>query len=414
LETLFKTREIVMKGLVSLGLLMTVVFATAEGQVKTLPVSPDLAQVARDNNQFALELYARLAEKPGNRFFSPYSISNALAMTYAGAGGKTAEEMASTLHFALEPDRFHRGFGELVRALQSEGAKRKYQLRVANRLWGQKDYGFLPNFLKLSEHTYGAGLKEVDFENATEEARKTINAWVEDETNKKIKELLKPGILTVDTRLVLTNAIYFKAAWLRPFEKKATKPGDFTTADGKKVKAEMMHAHHRARFLDGGNFQALDLPYEGNELSMFVFLPKKADGLAELEKSLTIGNLEKWLPKMRDYIVDISVPKFKVTDEFLLNDVLKEMGIKLAFDARRADFSNMTSRDQLFIKHVIHKAFVDVNEAGTEAAAATAVVMEARSLPPPAIFRADHPFVYLIRDNRTGSILFLGRVTDPS
>jgi serpin B len=268
--------------------------------------------------------------------------------------------------------------------------------------------------LKTTENNYGAGLKEVDFINAREEARKTINAWVEEQTKAKIKELIRPNILNEDTRLVLTNAIYFKAAWRLPFSPKQTVDGDFTVADGKKVKARLMRGPNRTNYFKGEGFEALELPYEAHDLSMVVLLPNKADGLPALEKRLTAANLAQWLARLSDHGVDVTLPKFKLTSEFMLKDVLSKMGMPIAFDRNKADFSGMTTRERLFISHVVHKAFVDVNEAGTEAAASTAVVMERTSAPPPATFRADHPFVYLIRDNRTGSILFLGRVVNPS
>jgi serpin B len=334
-------------------------------------------------------------------------------MTYAGARGETAAQMAGTLHFGLPPERLHPAFGGLVQQINGAGGKRKYQLRTANRLWGQKDYGFLPDFLKLTEANYGAGLKEVDFIKATEQARKMINAWVEKQTQDKIKELIQPGILNVDTRLVLTNAIYFKAAWMRPFAEKSTVKGDFHVSADKKVTVPLMRGGVRTNYFKGDGFEALDLPYESHDLSMVIFLPGQG-GLAEFEKRLTPANLQGWLGKLRDHRVDVTLPKFKVTAEFMLKDTLSRLGMPLAFDRRKADFSGMTTRERLFISHVIHKAFVDVNEKGTEAAASTAVVMERLSAPPPATFRADRPFVFFIRDNRTGSILFAGRVTDPS
>jgi serpin B len=333
-------------------------------------------------------------------------------MTYAGARGQTADQMQKTLHFALGQERLHPAFHELIGQLGGAGQARKYQLTVANRLWGQKDYGFLPEFVQLSEARYGAGLKEVDFIQAREEARQAINAWVQEQTRDKIKELIQPGILTVDTRLVLTNAIYFKAAWRRPFSPKSTAPGPFQVSPDTRVQVPMMHGGVRTNYFQGEGFEALELPYEQHDLSMVVLLPQ-AGGLAEFEKKLTAANLSAWQRKLTDHQVDTALPKFKVTAEIMLKPVLQKLGMALAFDRERADFSGMATRERLFISQVIHKAFVDVNEAGTEAAASTAVVMERLSAPPPATFRADRPFVYLLRDNRTGAILFLGRVTDP-
>lgn len=381
---------------------------TAFGQDR-LP--PDGVKVVSNNTWFASDLYSKLSQKDGNLFFSPYSISTALAMTYAGARGDTAREMDRALHFDLDPNKLHPAFGTVMRETDAKG--RKYKLQVANRLWGQKDYGFLPDFLKTTNDHYGAGLKEVDFVGATEEARKAINSWVEEQTQDKIKELLKPGILSVDTRLVLTNAIYFKAAWQRPFEPKNTRDGDFTLADGKKVQAKIMHGGVRTGMADFGDFKVLDLPYEQNDLSMLVILPSKADGLPAVEKQFDHKLLAKVSGRLGDFQVDVKLPRFKVTAEFLLNEQLKAMGMVKAFSAGQADFSGMTSREKLFISAVIHKAFVDVNEAGTEAAAATAVVMDRGSLPKLGVFHATHPFLFVIRDNRTGSVLFVGRVVNP-
>lgn len=378
-------------------------------------LSPDVATVIKDSNTFALDLYRQLARQDGNLFFSPFSISSTLAMTYAGARGETARQMAGTLHFNLNRERLHPAFGSLGKEIRGTGRTRKYQLYTANRLWGRKDYGFLPDFLKTIGNYYGAGLKKVDFINpgAREGVRRTINAWVEEQTGDKIKELIRPGILTADTRLVLTSAIYFKAAWRRAFEPKQTRDDDFTLADGKQVKARMMHGRNRTGYFKGDTFEALELPYEERDLSMIVLLPNKADGLPALEKRLTEANLTQWSGRLSVHQVDVTLPKFKQTSEFLLKEALSNMGMPVAFESK-ADFSGMATGKPLFISSVVHKAYVDVNEAGTEAAASTAAVMEPTAALPSATFRADHPFVYLIRDNRTGSILFLGRVANPS
>jgi serpin B len=394
------------------GLLLAIA-ANSATATRAGELSPDASAVVEGNNTFALDLYRELATDKGNLFFSPYSISTALCMTYAGARGHTAEQMAATMHFGVPPDFLHPAFGSLINEINGAGRPRKYQLHTANRLWGQKDYGFLPKFFKVTETNYGAGLKEVDFIGAREQARKAINAWVEEQTRNKIKELIKPGILTVDTRLVLTNAISFKAAWLQPFSKKSTATGDFHVSADKKVKVPLMHGGVRTSYFKGDGFEALNLPYESNYLSMVIFLPK-AGGLADFEKRLTAANVRGWLRKLSPHKVAVTLPKFKVTAEFMLNDVLSRMGMPLAFDARKADFSGMTTRHKLYISHVIHKTFVDVNEKGTEAVGSTAVAVSLGGKPPPATFRADRPFVFLIRDNRTGTILFTGRLVDPS
>ncbi|MDD2889165.1 MAG: serpin family protein [bacterium] len=366
------------------------------------------------NNTFALELYANLKNNEGNLFFSPYSISTALAMTYAGAKGNTQTQMAEVLHFGmLDSTSLHPAFKDLIAKTQKEN--KNYQLNIANALWGQKGYKFLNEFLEVTKINYGAGFNEVDFGD-TESARKTINDWVEEQTKNKIKELIKPGILNGDTRLVLTNAIYFKGDWVNEFDKKGTKKAPFYVKPDKKVQVLMMSKKEPFNFMEADKFQAIELPYKGNNLSMFVLLPKKIDGLAELENFLVFDSLNKWIESLKNQEVRVFFPKFKTTSEFSLKEVLESMGMSDAFSLPPADFSGITETKELFISAVIHKAFVDVNEKGTEAAAATAVVMtkgfsmSEKQIP---VFRADHPFIFLIRDNRSGSILFIGRLTNP-
>jgi serpin B len=379
---------------------------TTIGQVKTTQALVD------GNTEFALDLYARLAQEKGNLFFSPYSISNALAMAYDGAGGNTATEMKYVLHFPFDQQGLNPAFADLIRQLQEGKEKAKYKLVVANRLFGQKDFGFLPHFLKVQRDFYASPLEEVDFIGATEAARHAINSWVEKQTNDKIKDLIKPGVLSADSRLVLANAIYFKAAWLRPFDVERTTQENFFLSPDKSVKVPIMHASIRTGYFKTDLLSGLELAYEDRQLSMVLFLPQKRDGLADLEKQFTAANIKKWLAKLSDHQVDVALPKFKLTSEFQLNTALIALGMKDAFTPK-ANFSGMSTRDKLLISAVVHKAFVDVNEAGTEAAAATGIAIGLTSVPQPAIFRADHPFVYLIKDNRTGAILFMGRLVNP-
>lgn len=375
--------------------------------------------VVKGNNAFAFDLYAKLREKDGgNLFFSPMSISSAFGMCSAGARGETLKEMEKALHFDLEQDKLHPAYAELLKQLNGAGRKRSFQLTVANALWGQKDYGFRPEYLNLTKDNYGAGLHEVDFIGNANGARKTINQWVEKETKDKIKDLIPEGAVDDLTRLVLTNAIYFKASWAHQFSESSTKKESFKLPGGKKIDdVPLMRQNHDFRYYEGDTFQLLELPYEAHELSMLVLLPKKVDGLPELEKALTASKLEEWAGKMKIHDVDTTLPKFKFTSEFRLNDSLAQLGMKLAFTPNAADFSGMATGQKLYISAALHKAFVDVHEKGTEAAAATGLVVGTTSLPPPrpkAVFRADHPFVFAIRENSTGSVLFLGRVTNPS
>ncbi|MDD5530809.1 MAG: serpin family protein [bacterium] len=369
--------------------------------------------LATANKGFALDLYANLKNNEGNLLFSPYSISTALAMTYAGAKGNTKTQMAKVLHFGfLDSASLHPAFKDLIAETQSKN--KNYRLNIANALWGQKGYKFLDEFLKVTKINYGAGLKKVDFGN-TESARKTINNWVEKQTKNKIKDLIKPGFLNADTRLVLTNAIYFKGNWVNEFDKNETKKAPFYVKPGKEVQVRMMSQKENFNFIETDNFQTIELPYKGGNLSMFVILPKKIDGLAELENAIVFDSLNKWIVSLQNQEVSVYFPQFKMTSEFSLAEVLTSMGMSDAFSLPPADFSGMTENKELFISAVIHKAFIDVNEKGTEAAAATAVVMTKCSMPTKQIpiFRADHPFIFLIRDNRSGSILFLGRLTNP-
>ena len=376
-----------------------------------------MKDLVQGNNQFAVDLYGKARARPGNLFFSPYSISTALAMTYAGAKGETALEMAKTLRFPVEGEAIHEAFAQLEAGINGGTEKRPFELSVANALWGQKDLSYRPEFLKLTETFYQAGMHPTDFAGDPEAARRMINAWVEDRTHDKIKDLLGSNVVRKDTDLILTNAIYFKGAWTVPFNKLATQDEDFTT-DGKPVRVPMMHVTGQFGYLDDSKagLQVLSLPYAGNTVSMVVLLPKKVDGLADLEASLSSSKLQDWLTKLSNQRVDVKLPRFKLEYGLELSDTLASMGMPRAF-TRNADFSGMTTDRQLYISAVIHKAFADVNEEGTEAAAATAVTMKrALAMPkqqPPVVFRADHPFLFLIRDVPSGSILFMGRVTNP-
>lgn len=376
----------------------------------------DEKTIAEGNNAFALELYAKLAEPAfggGNLFFSPYSISSALAMAYAGARGQTTQQMADVLHFTLPQEKLNSAFAALKDQLSKDDTQSGYELSVANALWGQKEYRFLEEFIELNRKYYGAGLNEVDFVTAAETARQKINAWVEKQTRGKIKDLIQSGVLGPLTRLVLTNAIYFKGRWASQFDKDRTKDEPFMVTRDKKVEAALMNQKGRFKYYEQDAFVMLELPYKSEVLSMVVILPRKIDGLAEMTKSLTAENLKKWLVRMRKREVIVYLPKFKMTSQFELAGCLGAMGMPDAFSLPPADFSGMTADKELFISNVIHKAFVAVDEEGTEAAAATGVVMGITAVVQPLVFRADRPFVFMIRDNRSGSILFIGRVVNP-
>jgi serpin B len=366
------------------------------------------------NTAFALDLYGKLRAQEGNLFLSPYSISTALAMTHGGARGETEAQMAKVLHFDLPQEQLHSAFATLEAGLSGVQKKGKVKLAVANSLWPQKGYAFLPEYLDLCKIQYGTAITPLDYAGAGETARKTINDWVEDKTNKKITDLIAPGVLNALTRMVLVNAIYFKGDWASQFKADATQKQPFHISASQTVEAPLMHQKREFGFSENNDLQVLELPYSGDDLSMIVLLPRKTDGLAGLEAKLTVQNLAAWTGKLHRQKVEVFLPKFKMTAQFSLNEKLSALGMTDAFTGK-ADFSGMTGNRDLYISAVIHKAFVEVNEEGTEAAAATAVVMAARSMPRPSpVFRADHPFLFLIRDNATGSILFLGRITDPT
>ena len=391
--------------------------AMPQRSVAQPPSDPEKSPAVAADSQFALDLYAQLDRaKPGeNLFFSPTSISVALAMTAAGARGQTAAEMAQVLHLDRQLAEAHAYYHKLMQQWNAADPQRPYQLRVANRLWGQRGYPLCPDFLALTRQQYDAEMELLNFAQAGS-ATQEINQWVQKQTNDKIKDLLPAGAIDGSTRLVLTNAIYFKGDWLRPFAKDATQDQDFTLSARRKVKVSLMHQKALFGYCQQDSFQALELPYAGRELSMVILLPKKADGLPDLEKSLTLGRLPSLLPKLRSREVVTYIPRFKLESSFGLNETLEALGMKRAFSPE-ADFTGISAKKGLCISAVIHKAFVDVNEEGTEAAAATAVLMtKARAARLPEVtpvFRADHPFLFLIRDTQSGEVLFLGRVLNP-
>jgi serpin B len=379
----------------------------------------DLAGLVDGNSAFAFDLYQILKEGRENVFYSPYSISVALAMTYAGARGETEQQMADALRFSLAQDHLHPAFNglDLELARRGEGAQGKdgegFRLNVVNAIWGQAGYAFLPEFLDLLAENYGAGLRVLDFSSAPEESRVTINDWVSEQTEGRIEDLIPAGTIDALTRLVLTNAIYFNAAWSQPFEPSLTADGPFRLLDGGEVDVPMMKQTESFGYASGEGYQAVELPYDGHELSMVVLLPDAGE-FDSFEDTLDAGRVDAIVGDLSYRQVALALPRFEVESGFTLADALAALGMPEAF-SNRADFSGMTGDRDLFISEVIHKAFVSVDEAGTEAAAATAVVMEKMALPEePVEVIVDRPFIFLIRDIQTGAILFVGRVVDPS
>jgi len=378
----------------------------------------DVPALVNGNTTFAFDLYQALKGQSGNLFFSPYSISQALAMIYAGARGETEDQIAEALHFNLPEAGLHPSFKSLDRELaqRGQGAQgqdaKGFRLNVVNALWAQEGYQFVPGFVDLLSENYSAGLQLVDYISAAEQARTTINDWVSQQTEGKIKDLIPAGVLDSLTRLVLTNAIYFNAAWATPFDKDMTQDGVFTRLDGSQVQAPMMKQTGSLGYAEGEGYQAVELPYDGRELSMVILLPAEG-GLAAFEDSLDAAQAEAILNDLAPGQVALTMPRFKFDSQFGLKDVLSQMGMPLAFTSD-ADLSGMTGNRELSISAVLHKAFVSVDEAGTEAAAATAVVVGLTSAPAgPVEVTVDRPFLFLIRDLKTGTLLFLGRVVDP-
>jgi serpin B len=379
----------------------------------------DLEVLVRGGDAFALDLFRQISGGPGNLFFSPYSISVALAMTYAGARGDTEAQMAQAMHYDLPQAQLHPALNELALELdrRAEGIPedKAFTLHAANAIWGQDGFPFLPAYLDLLAESYGAGMHLLDFEKDAEGARRVINAWVSQETEKRINDIIPPGVLGPLTRLVLSNAIYFKADWASEFEKDDTGPGQFNLPDGSQVSVPMMFQQAHFRYAEGDGLQALELPYAGGELSMLILLPDEGK-FEQAQASLDAERLEALIAGLEYQDVMLWMPKFKYEYTLSLNESLIGLGMVDAFDEDRADFSGMDGARDLYIASILHKAFVAVDEAGTEAAAATVVIMGVTSAQPgaPLEFRVDRPFLFLIRDDPTGAILFLGRVTNPA
>ena len=412
---------VLLVSLAGCGEAISIGMAQSEKERVTSPdvADSDLSDLVAGNSAFAFDLYQAISEKEGNLFYSPYSISLALAMTYAGARGDTEQQMADTLHFILSQDRLHPAFNalDLELASRGEGAEGKdekgFRLNIVNETWGQEDYKFMDQFLDVLAENYGAGMRLLDFINAPEESRITINDWVSDQTEGKIEDLIPSGVIDAMTRLVLTNAIYFNAAWLHPFNEEVTDDGTFLLLDGGEVTVPLMRQTESFGYADGEGYQAVELPYDGRELSMVILLPETGQFDA-FEDSLDADFVDTITTALAYRQVALTMPKFEFESDFSLVDTLSMMGMPVAFSGA-ADFSGMTGNRDLFIGEVLHKAFVSVDEAGTEAAAATAVVMELTAMPEePVEVTVDRPFIFLIRDIETGAILFVGRVMNPS
>lgn len=379
----------------------------------------DITAVVSGNNAFALDLYRSVRAGEDNLVFSPFSISIALAMTYAGARGETESQMAQALHFDLPQGRLHPAFNaldlDLAQGPEARSEDREpLQLNVANAVWAEQTYPFSQEYLDTLAANYGAGVLLADFINAAESARQEINAWVSERTNDRIRDLIPEGLITHLTRMVLVNAIYFKADWLAPFEPDSTVDMPFHLLDGSEVDAPTMNQGMYIPYAQGDGWQAIELPYVGETAAMDIIVPDEGR-FEEIESGLDLETVSAMWAGLQPTPVQLALPKFEFTSEFALEEQLKTLGMTDAFDPDRADFTGMADARELYISNVVHQAFVAVDEEGTEAAAATAVIVGVTSAPMfDVTLTIDRPFIFLIRDLSTGQILFMGRVTNPA
>ena len=370
--------------------------------------------VIEANNRFAINLYSQYKSEEGNIFFSPFSISTAMAMVYEGAEGKTAKEIKSVFGFPKYDNSRRNQYSNLLSEINKKD--KEYALKTANALWAEQDFNFLDKYLTTVEKYYGGKTTNLDFKNEPDTSRLIINNWVEDKTNDKIKDLLPEDVIDADTRLVLTNAIYFKAKWLIQFDADKTSDEYFRVNPDKSIKVPMMQPTSQKstfNYTQNKDLQILEMPYAGEELSMLILLPLD-DNIEALENSFTIEKLTEWKKSLRRRKVNVYIPKFKFETKYFMKNTLRNLGMPTAFTGS-ADFSGMTGKKDLIIDQVIHQAFIEVNEEGTEAAAATGIGVGMKtSMPPPTpIFKADHPFIFIIQQKETGNILFMGRVSNP-
>lgn len=385
-----------------------------EGKGKTV-IRIDRSPVIGGNNQFAIDLFRALRGRPGNLSVAPASLSTALAMAYEGANGETAAEMARVLHLPADREAMRQQYCALLSRLNGDGGERPYRLVAANSLWGQQGDRFLPEYTSCLAKVYGAELHPVDFRRAAEKARLAINGWVAGKTNDLIPELLSARDVNPATSLILVNTVYFKAAWLHPFVKSLTAPGDFHRADGTKIRVPMMRQTRRFAHAQGDGYAMLEMPYQGGDLALDVVLPNEGMPLDKVESGLSLNGLQQTIDRLGERDVSVELPKFKVTAAAELSETLKGLGMRSAFDAG-ADFSGIDGAHDLFVSKVVHQVVVNLDEEGTEAAAGSAVIVT-RALTVkarPISFRVDRPFLYVIRDLKSGAILFLGRVADPA
>jgi len=373
-------------------------------------------QIVEGLNTFSFDLYRNLtAGTLRNTFYSPLSISSALAMTYAGAKGETAQQMQSTLHYGPQVDLFHSQYGAMIDSLSSKKGQ-DFKINIANAIWVQDKFKLKNYYTETVKKDYNSEIRNLDFVDSPDASRDTINYWVEKKTAGRIQDLIPAGVIDEMTRLILTNAVYFNAEWANKFNKELTNKDEFYCLDNTVIKTEMMYQRHHHPVSQTEDYTILEIPYEGYEYSMLIILPNDKAGLTELSKTLSAKDIIVHDKSKKREDVLVYFPKFRMETNYDLNKSLSALGMPLAFSAD-ADFSNMTGGKDLMISSVIHKAFIDVDEDKTEAAAATAITMKLTSMAPaqkaPLEFRADHPFMFIIRCKNDNAILFMGQLTNP-
>lgn len=369
-----------------------------------------IKRICESNNRFTFDLYFKLKDKEENILFSPFSINSAFLIVYEGSRENTKRQIEQVFGFPEEKIR-RPNFAKIFNEINREN--KKYTLYTANALWVQRGYKILKDYEEIVKKYYISKIENLDFIGETEKSREIINSWVSEKTKGKIKDLIPQGGLTPLTRAVITNAIYFKGNWLKKFDEKNTKEEDFFISEEKKVKVPMMKmVKETFNYFEDDKLQVIELPYDGEEVSMFIFLPKVFD-INSINEYLNYEKFKEIKESMRREEVDLYIPKFKIETRYSLNSILYEMGIKDAFSEIDADFSGISGRKELFISNVYHKAFIEVNEEGTEATAATGIVVEITAIRFRKIFKADHPFVFLIYDKKLENILFFGRIVNP-
>jgi len=399
-----------LKGLIFPALVLSSFSANPQSLINEVHTS----LAANNSNRFSSDLYSHITKEPGNTIFSPYSIYSALSMPYAGARNLTEKEMSNVLHITQSQEQFHNASAQLQKILLDKQKQASYELSIANKIFIQKDFPVLPTFVSTMNNNYGAAFDTVDFANQ-EQTADLINHWVSQKTGDKIETIILPQYLSPATLMVLVNAIYFSSKWEKPFEPLFTQQSPFYHDEQNYNDVDTMVQTETFKYMENDTLQILELPYKNSTISMVILLPKQIDGLTQLEKIVTQAKLNSWMAKLQEKTVTVKLPKFKLESSYMLESTLANMGMTSAFGC--ADFSGIDGSKSLFISKVVHKTVIEVEEAGTEAAASTAIIM-ARSLAPfckfpsETIFSADHPFIFLIKDKHTNLTLFMGRVTN--